>query len=87
MSDVTERMQETARYISTILPPGTGFILLAFDFGPGGRLEYVANAERKDVLLAMREFIVKTEGDYGIHLRDGAKERCPTCGQKFGSNQ
>ena len=50
MSDVRERMQETARTVAAILPPGTGFIVLAFDLNhSGGRMEYVANAERKGV--------------------------------------
>lgn len=67
-NDVKERMQETARTVSTILPPGTGFVLLAFDFGlkPGeSRLEYVSNAVREDVVKVMKEFIAKTEGKWG----------------------
>lgn len=56
-NDIRERLQETARTIQTILPPHTGFVLLAFDFGPGGRMEYVSNARREHVLKAMIEFI------------------------------
>ncbi len=60
MSDTTERMQECARTISTILPPYTGFILLAFDLGDKpGRLEYVSNGKREDCIKAMQEFIEK----------------------------
>jgi hypothetical protein len=60
-NDVRERLQEVARTIAVILPPGTGFVLLAFDFTPGGRLEYVANAKREDVLQMLHEFIRKNE--------------------------
>ena len=87
MSDVTDRLQDTARAIESNLPPGTGFVLLAFDHNQSGRLEYVANSERKDVVLAMREFIVKTESDWGKQGPQFDERRCPTCGQKFGSNQ
>lgn len=56
-NDVRERMQETARYVATVLPPHTGFVILAFDFGPDGRMEYTSNANRQEVLKAMQEFI------------------------------
>jgi hypothetical protein len=60
MSDTTDRMQDCARTIETILPPHTGFVLLAFDLGPKtGRLEYVSNGRRADVIKAMMEFINK----------------------------
>ena len=70
-NDVRERMQETARTIETILPPGTGFILLAFDVNHvGGRLEYVANCERKGCIEVMKEWIAKheTPENFGKHL-------------------
>jgi hypothetical protein len=31
-NDIREAMQETARAVQARLPPGTGFIVLAFDF-------------------------------------------------------
>ncbi len=64
MSDVAERLQEVARAVEVILPPFTGFIVLAFDFNqpPGAsRLQYVANAGREDCLQVMREFIAANE--------------------------
>ena len=71
-NDIRERMQETGRYIATILPPNTGFVLLAFDFvdqRPGvARMEYIANGKREDVVKAMKEFIGKTEQGWGEHL-------------------
>lgn len=70
MSDVTDRLQEVARAVETILPPETGFVVLAFDLGSDkpGRLEYVSNGEREDVVKAMKEFIEKTEGAWGQHV-------------------
>lgn len=71
MSDTTERMQECADAVRVILPPGTGFIILAFDFDqrPGdSRLDYVSNAEREGVISTMKEFIAKTEAGWGKHL-------------------
>jgi hypothetical protein len=72
-NDVRERLQETARAVATYLPPGIGFILLAFDFGPRkGRMEYVSNGQRADVIEAMREFIAKTEsGGFATHIPEG----------------
>jgi len=73
MSDTTDRMQDAARSLSVILPPGTGFILLAFDFDQKphtSRLEYVSNAMREDVIPMMKEFIKKTEAGWAKHLPD-----------------
>lgn len=86
MSDVRERMQETARAVESILPPGTGFIVLAFDLNTDkGQMEYVSNGERRGVCLAMREFLVHSEKSFGTHTK--GVQTCPTCGQLFGSNQ
>ncbi len=40
----------------------TGFVLLAYDFDDKGRLNYISNSRREDVLCAMREFIARSEG-------------------------
>lgn len=71
MSDTTDKMQELARAVEVILPPNTGFVVLAFDFGPDGRLDYVSNAERADVIKVMREFMEKTERGWGTHVGTG----------------
>lgn len=41
---------------------GFGFTLLVFDWGDKGRMNYISNARREDMLTAMREFIAKHEG-------------------------
>jgi len=80
-NDVRERMQEAAGRVATTLPAGTGFIVLAFDFGPNGRLEYVSNAQREDVVKAMREFIALSQRSWGEHDRREAAKVCQSCGQ------
>ena len=72
MSDTRDRMQDAARAVAAILPPGTGFVVLAFDFdkpgkGPRGRLEYVSNAKRTDICRAMLEFVEKSSRGFGQH--------------------
>lgn len=46
--------------------PGCGITLMVFDLGddPGAknRMNYISNADRSDMLTAMREFIAKHEG-------------------------
>ena len=39
-----------------------GFILLMFEFGEEGRVNYISNAEREHCLCAMKEFIARAEG-------------------------
>lgn len=43
-----------------------GFALLIFPFGdaPEGRVNYISNAQRKDMIVALKEFIARNEGRY-----------------------
>jgi hypothetical protein len=45
-------------------PGPNGFVLLTFRFGEtsGGRVNYVSNGNREDVLTALREFLGRMEG-------------------------
>jgi hypothetical protein len=48
---------KVARQLKELLPPGQGFVLITFDFGPGGNLAYVSNGDRNDVIRALREWL------------------------------
>lgn len=50
-----------ARQIQSMLPDSVGFTFLLFDFGPGGHLAYMSNADRDDMIRAMKELIAKFE--------------------------
>ena len=39
-----------------------GFAVLVFDFGSGGNLGWVSNAERSTMIEAMKEFVEKNGG-------------------------
>lgn len=60
-------MQKLARFLDLQLPYGWGFVFLAFPFGEGGRMNYVANADRPDVVRAMYEFIEATKEQWAEH--------------------
>jgi hypothetical protein len=55
------------RHVDHQLPYGWGFVVLAFPFGAGGRMNYVSNAQRSDIVRAMYEFIEATKGKWGEH--------------------
>jgi hypothetical protein len=40
----------------------TGFVLLTFDFGDKGRCNYISNADRKDVIVLLKEQLARFEG-------------------------
>lgn len=65
MTDRRRQLETTARRcankIRTDLPPGAGFALLVFDFGPRGFMAYISNAEREDMIRALREQIARLE--------------------------
>lgn len=59
--DVQEAMRKAGRALGKSFPKGWGFALLVFNFGPGGSLTYMANAQREDMIKVMREFIALEE--------------------------
>lgn len=46
--------------------PTVGFILLTAEFGKidGGRVNYISNGEREDMIAMMREYLARVEGSY-----------------------
>jgi hypothetical protein len=42
--------------------PGMGITLMIFDLGDKGRMNYVSNANRSDMIAALKEFIAIHEG-------------------------
>lgn len=55
-----EQMQKIGRLIDEELPQGWGFFLMAFPFNDApGRMNYIANGRREDVVKLMQEFIYK----------------------------
>ena len=59
-----ELMNGVAAGLSDIFP-GLGFALLVFPLGENdGRMNYICNCEREDMLTAMKEFIARNEGRY-----------------------
>jgi hypothetical protein len=46
--------------------PTVGFILLTAEFGKidGGRVNYISNGNREDMLAMMREYLARAEGRY-----------------------
>jgi hypothetical protein len=67
-------LQGIARYVRDRLPEKWGFVILAFPFGALGRLNYVANARREDIVRVMREFITMTEADFGQHIIESDRD-------------
>jgi hypothetical protein len=65
---VVKDLQALARHVDRQLPYGWGFVVLAFPFGAGGRMNYVSNANRADIVRAMYEFIEATKGKWGEHV-------------------
>jgi hypothetical protein len=46
-------------------PRKTGFVLLMFDFGeptPRARMNYISNAQREDMIVALHELLANFEG-------------------------
>lgn len=62
------KLQNIAQNIDKELPEGFGFALLTFKFNTEtdtSELMYVANADRQDIVKAMKEWIEKTENSFG----------------------
>lgn len=64
---VKSKLHKIAKKVDEELPNGYGFVVLAFNFGEGkdNEMMYVSNADRQDIVKAMKEWIKKTEENYG----------------------
>ena len=61
--EVKELMQELGRILGDVCPENFGFTLLMFDLNtPKGFMNYISNAQRQDVIVALKEFIAHAEG-------------------------
>lgn len=69
---VRSDLLELASYVEEHLPKRWGFVVLAFPFGAGGRLNYISNAQRADIVRAMYEFIEATKEKWGEHVPESA---------------
>jgi hypothetical protein len=56
-------LKEIGQMMKASCPPGYGFSLLIFSFGPDGNMFYTSNAERESMIEAMQEFIAKFRGN------------------------
>lgn len=56
-------LREMAKAVEAKLPDNHGFIVFAFPFGAGGRMFYMSNAERKDAINALKEWLIQTSGE------------------------
>ena len=63
---VKARLHNIAKNIDDRLPDGFGFCLLTFPFGEqkNGEIMYVSNANREDIVKAMKEWIDRTENNF-----------------------
>jgi hypothetical protein len=71
---VRSKLQALANHVEKQLPFGWGFVVLAFPFGADGRMHYVSNAKRGDVVRSMYEFITRTKQQWGEHVADDQSE-------------
>ena len=49
----------------------TGFVLMVFPFGEGGRCNYISNADRADVLATLKDQVARFEGRAVDHVGHG----------------
>lgn len=69
MTDTEKMLQSMASAIDDVLnekcgPKKNGFVLLVFPFdGPEGqRTNYVSNSQRQDIIVALKEIVIRFEG-------------------------
>lgn len=48
-------MQKMANEVEKMLPSDMGFMILVFPFGKPGTANYISNANREDMIIALRE--------------------------------
>ena len=68
-SEARQAMRELAKFIDSAMngderPRKFGFILLTAEFGKitGGRVNYISNGSRDDMISMLREYLARVEG-------------------------
>jgi len=59
LKELEDDCRAIGRTIQGGLPETVGFVLFLFDFGEGGHMTWISNANRDDMMLALREFMSK----------------------------
>jgi hypothetical protein len=64
--DIEQRHSKSMNDVAAVMAnifKGYGFALFVFPFnGDRGRMNYISNAEREDMVAALKEFIANSEG-------------------------
>lgn len=61
-------MKGAADALEGTLPPNTGFILLAFEFGDSEAMAYIAKCHRQDAIATMKEWVEVMEKESKLQL-------------------
>lgn len=56
---IKPKLQALGGVIGDLIPASYGFLLMIFNFGAGGNLFYISNADRADVIVAIQNFLRK----------------------------
>lgn len=61
-AEIRANMNGIAEVLDDALPNGYGFALLVFKYGEQGRMNYISNAQREDMVCALKELVANFEG-------------------------
>lgn len=54
-----ETLNDIGDTLSKAIPPGWGFALLMFEYGPDGTMSWISSAQRADMCNALEEMLFK----------------------------
>lgn len=57
VEELPKLMNQAFEAVRPILPPHTGILIIAFDFGEGGGLGYISNGDRAGCIKMLEEWI------------------------------
>lgn len=60
-TELARRLRKAIARVEKEMPARTGVTLFVFDFGEGGGLGYISNAQRADMIATVKEWIAKQE--------------------------
>ena len=61
VENMEANLRQLGRIIGEQMPPDIGFCLMFFHFGPVSEMTYLSNAERQDMIRALRELAAELE--------------------------
>lgn len=63
LAELEAAARQLGRRIKQGVPPGVGFVVVMYDYGPNGHMTFLSSGDRGDTMKMLRELLQKMAAD------------------------